>query len=165
VSFELLESLRYADLLAPDGTAVINRQTIIPVTVSSGQQPWPEDLDDRIARAFAKRHLLDALAVARELGNVRVVSMVMAGALSALLDLDEKAWHRAMEELVPPRHHEVNHRATAGRSHWRNDGIHLGTSCFANDRLPGQAPAQREGWGHQPFLLPLSFSVFSVSPW
>src|SRR5512142_1056619 len=29
VSFELLESLRYADLLAPDGTAVINRQTIV----------------------------------------------------------------------------------------------------------------------------------------
>ncbi len=117
VSFELLESLRYADLLAPDGTAVINRQTIVPVTVSSGQQPWPEDLDDRVARAFPKRHLLDALTMARELGNVRVVSMVMAGALSTLLDLDEKAWQQAMEELVPPRHREVNHRAfAAGRS-------------------------------------------------
>jgi len=31
VSFELLESLRYADTLAPDGTALINTQVITPL--------------------------------------------------------------------------------------------------------------------------------------
>ncbi len=111
VSFELLESLRYADTLAPSGTALINRQVITPVTVSSGQQPWVEDLDERIARAFPSRKLIDALAMARELGNIRATNMIMAGALSRLLPIGLPAWQQAIAELVPSRHLELNLKA------------------------------------------------------
>jgi indolepyruvate ferredoxin oxidoreductase beta subunit len=117
LSFELLESLRYADTLAPTGLALINDQIITPVTVSSGQQPWPEDLEERLERAFPNRRVIDALALAQELGNVRTVNMVMAGALSCHLELPEPAWLQAIGELVPARHREVNLRAfAAGRA-------------------------------------------------
>ena len=116
VSFEFLESLRYADTLAPGGLALINDQIIRPVTVSSGQQPWPDDLEARLEKAFPNRRVIDALSLARDVGNLRTVNMVMAGALSCHLDLPEPAWLQAIADVVPARHQEVNVRAfTAGR--------------------------------------------------
>jgi len=117
VSFEMLEALRYADTLAPDGVALINHQIITPVTVSSGQQPWVEDLMERIERAFPKRQIITAFATAQELGNSRVVNMVMTGALSRLLDIDENVWRQAVTDLVPARYRDVNLQAfETGRS-------------------------------------------------
>ncbi len=117
VSFEYLESLRYADALAEGGLALINDQIITPVTVSSGQQPWPEDLEARLERAFPNRRVLDALSLAKDLGNLRTVNTIMTGALSCHLDLPETAWLQALEDVIPTRHREVNLRAfQAGRA-------------------------------------------------
>lgn len=116
VSFELLESLRYADTVREDGVVLINRQTIVPVTVSSGQQPWVTDIEERIAKAYAKHKIIDALHMARDLGNTRTVNMIMTGALSRMLEIEQDAWEKAVAELVPARHKEVNLRAfAAGR--------------------------------------------------
>ncbi len=101
LSFELLESLRYANTLTATGTALINRQLIVPVTVSSGQQPWLDDLDARLERAFPHKILIDALTLAEELGNIRTVNMIMTGTLSTLLPLQESAWRTAIAGLRP----------------------------------------------------------------
>jgi len=117
VSFDLLESLRYADILRPEGLALINNQVIVPVTVSSGQQPWVEDIPQRIENAYPNRRIIDALDMAKDLGNVRATNMIMTGALSHFLNLDEKVWDQAIAELVPSKHMEVNVKAfNAGRS-------------------------------------------------
>ena len=120
VSFEKLEALRYADTLAPDGMALISTQTIVPVTVSSGQQPWVADLDERIKRAFPKHRLLDAMGVAESLGNIRVANMVLTGALSTQFDVDAAIWEQAVAELVPPKYRDLNRQAVArGRGRMR----------------------------------------------
>ena len=117
ISFELLESLRYADTLVQGGTALINNQIITPVTVSSGQQPWVDDLCERIQKAFPKRNVIDAIDMARELGNIKVVNMIMTGALSCLMDIDESVWEQAITELVPAKHKDINLKAfAAGRA-------------------------------------------------
>lgn len=117
VSFELLEALRYADTVAPDGLALINRQIITPVTVSSGQQAWVDDIPERIEKAYANYRIIDALDTAREMGNVRVTNMIMTGALSQFIDIDAEVWDQAVAELVPSKHKDVNIRAfAAGRS-------------------------------------------------
>ncbi|MHB1000187.1 MAG: indolepyruvate oxidoreductase subunit beta [Armatimonadota bacterium] len=117
ISFELMESLRYADTLKDGGTALINNQIITPVTVSSGQQQWVDDLDERIEKAFPKRKIIDGMQIAKELGNIRTVNMVLTGALSCLLEINEEVWEQAISELVPTRHKEVNLKAfAAGRS-------------------------------------------------
>ena len=116
VSFELLESLRYADSLVEGGMALINRQIITPVTVSSGQQPWIEDIEDHIERAFPNRKIIDALQMARDVGNIRTVNMIMTGVLSCLLGIQRQVWEQAVAELVPTKHREVNINAfAAGR--------------------------------------------------
>lgn len=117
VSFEFLESLRYADTLAADGIAIINRQIITPVTVSSGQQPWVEDMEERVARAYPHRVLVDALTMAKEIGNIRTVNIIMTGILSNRLRIEQPVWEQALYELVPDRFKDVNFKAfAAGQS-------------------------------------------------
>lgn len=117
VAFEKLEALRYAHLLLPDGVAMVNDQEIRPVTVSSGQQKWPEDLDRSLKSAFRRLEIVPALKTARELGNVRVANVVMMGALSKHTDIPSEIWLAAIETLVPKRVLEVNLKAfEAGRS-------------------------------------------------
>ena len=101
VSFDKLEAVRNAGILAADGTALVNDLFLVPVTVSSGQQPMIEDLDGRVRQAFGRLVLVDAMKVANEeVGNARTMNMVIAGSLSTLCPFDEDVWLKAMEELL-----------------------------------------------------------------
>lgn len=116
VSFEKLESLRFAHYLSPGGLAVVNDQEIVPVTVSSGQAKWPVDLDQRIQSAFPRLEMVPALKIAKEIGNVRAVNVVMIGALSVHMDFSEQIWNDAIKTLVKPKFVELNLKAfEAGR--------------------------------------------------
>jgi len=111
VSFEKVEALRFAHYLSPTGIAMVNEQEIRPVTVSSGQAQWPEDLDGKLKATFPKLEMIPGLAIAKELGNVRVVNVVMIGALSNHTDVEDAIWREAITELVKPRFLEFNLKA------------------------------------------------------
>jgi len=115
VSFDKVEALRNAGILAKGGTALVNDLYLVPVTVSSGQQKPPEDLDGRVRKAFRKLVLVDAMKVAtEEVGNERTMNMVLAGALSALCPFGEELWIQAMSEMLSgpkARLLEVNKKA------------------------------------------------------
>ena len=98
VAFDRLEALRWSHFLAKDGQALINKVDLVPVTVSSGLQQPVADLEERLAKAFPDALLIDAAAVADEVGNARTMNMVIAGALSALTPFKESQWIKAMEE-------------------------------------------------------------------
>ena len=121
VAFDKIEALRSSGVLAKDGTAVVNDLCLVPVTVSSGQQPPVEDLDGRVKKTFRQLVLVDASAIASgEIGNARTMNMVLAGALSAKCPFPEEVWYAAMAELLSgPKAKllEVNRRAfAAGRA-------------------------------------------------
>ncbi|MCX8053902.1 MAG: indolepyruvate oxidoreductase subunit beta [Armatimonadetes bacterium] len=111
VGFEKLEALRFAHFLSPDGVALVNDQEIRPVTVSSGQAEWPADLDGMLRSTFPKLELIPALEIAQSLGDVRAVNIVMMGALSNHLGIDEEIWRQAITSLVKPQFLELNLRA------------------------------------------------------
>lgn len=101
VSFDKLEALRHAGILAKGGTAFVNDTYLTPVTVSSGQQADVEDLDGKLKKAFRKLVLVDAMKVAtEEVGNPRTMNMVIAGALSAFCPFEEKTWREALAQLL-----------------------------------------------------------------
>ncbi|MBO7721183.1 MAG: indolepyruvate oxidoreductase subunit beta [Kiritimatiellae bacterium] len=101
VSFDKLEAVRNAGILAPDGAAVVNDLYIVPVTVSSGQQRPVEDLDGRLGRTFNRLVMVDGMKIAAEdAGNARTMNMVIAGALSSFCPFEEEAWLKALEELL-----------------------------------------------------------------
>ncbi|MGN0854629.1 MAG: indolepyruvate oxidoreductase subunit beta [Kiritimatiellia bacterium] len=99
VSFDKLEAVRTAHLLAADGTALVNDMYLVPVPVSSGQQADVVDLDAKV-RAIRNLRLIDAMKIATEdVGNARTMNMVIAGALSVLCPFSVDTWHQAMAEM------------------------------------------------------------------
>jgi indolepyruvate ferredoxin oxidoreductase beta subunit len=111
--FEEAEALRYAEYLKPGGAAIVNRQTIEPITVTSGGAHYPtEDEVRAVYQDLAGRfHLIPGSAIAEELGNVRAGNVVLLGALSTLLDVPVDTWLEVIEGRVPPKYVELNRLA------------------------------------------------------
>jgi len=116
VSFERLESLRWRHLLAPDGKVLINDMNMTPMTVSSGQQPAVTDLDVRLKAEYPGALYIDAMSLAKTVGNTRAMNMVVAGALSTLTPFGADVWEQAMRERIPAKLLDINIQAfAAGR--------------------------------------------------
>ena len=116
VGFELLESLRSCDDLAPQGTVVANVQRIDPITVASGASQYPVDLKERIRQRCPGAVFVDAAEMARQAGSARAANMALLGCLSARLPLDLEVWHEGIKRRVPARTLETNWNAfTRGR--------------------------------------------------
>jgi indolepyruvate ferredoxin oxidoreductase beta subunit len=110
-ALEEIEALRYAHYAAPEGLAVVNATSVVPVTVSSGAATYPEDVADRLRRAFPRLVYFDAGKRAEDLGNVRAANIVLLGALSRGLDLPLEAWEEAIGASVKEKQRDLNLRA------------------------------------------------------
>jgi indolepyruvate ferredoxin oxidoreductase beta subunit len=110
LGLERLEAVRHLDQLRPGGTALVNDQRIDPAMLVWGKNKYPEDVES-LLRARAKRVvMIPAHDIAAELGNLKIINVVMVGALSAELDLDEDVLISSIEKRVPPQAHEINIR-------------------------------------------------------
>ncbi|HNX33481.1 MAG TPA: indolepyruvate oxidoreductase subunit beta [Kiritimatiellia bacterium] len=111
VSFERLEALRWRHLLAPNGRVLINDINMTPITVSSGQQPAVTDLDARLKNEYPGALYIDAMSLAKSVGNTRAMNMVVAGALSKLTPFSVEVWEQAMRERIPVKLIDMNIKA------------------------------------------------------
>jgi len=117
IAFEKLEALRFIHFLRPGGTALVNTQEIPPAPVSSGQERYPERVEERLREAAPNLHVLDALGTALALHEIRAVNMVMTGAASQFLPLPEERYMEALTARLPARFVDVNAQAfRAGRA-------------------------------------------------
>ena len=116
-SLEQIEAIRYAHIVAPGGLAVVSDQSIVPVTVSSGNAKYPTDVKERLGRLFGRLVYFDAAKVATEAGNIQAANTAILGAMSNGLDLPLSAWQEAINTCLPEKHRKVNIRAfEAGRA-------------------------------------------------
>jgi indolepyruvate ferredoxin oxidoreductase, beta subunit len=115
--FELLETYRYLDLLRPGAKVIANDFRIPPPAVLLGSETYPDDLCSRISARFQDFILLDGLKLATEAGNPRAANTVLLGAVSKFIQIDEAAWYKALEKMVPAKALEINLKAfRSGRS-------------------------------------------------
>jgi indolepyruvate ferredoxin oxidoreductase beta subunit len=105
---ERIEPLRYAQYLAPGGLAVVSKQMMVPVTVSSGGATYPENAEELLRESFPRLMYVDAAAEAVRLGNVRVANIVIVGVMSTELDLPVDAWREAIRSTVKQRFVDIN---------------------------------------------------------
>ncbi len=116
VAFEKMEALRFVHYLAPQGIVVANAQEIMPPSVSTGREPYPADVEARLRKATPGVFMVDALAAALALHEVRAVNIVMVGAASRFLPLSEEACVAALRARLPEKIVAVNAAAfRAGR--------------------------------------------------
>jgi indolepyruvate ferredoxin oxidoreductase beta subunit len=112
LALEPAEALRFADYLAPNGVALVNTVPVLPVTVTTGKFSYPS-LEDLLAplRKRSKVISFDATALARKAGAAQAMNVVMLGAISRYLPLDEQAVIDALMEAVPEKYKDANLKA------------------------------------------------------
>ena len=111
VAFEKMEALRFAHYLSPGGAALVNAQEILPPSVSTGKERYPSRIEERLREFTPNLFVVDALAAALSLHEVRAVNIVMVGAASHFLPLAEEAYVEALRAALPAKIVEVNIRA------------------------------------------------------
>ncbi|MGD2143485.1 MAG: indolepyruvate oxidoreductase subunit beta [Anaerolineae bacterium] len=113
IALELLETVRWIDWLRPGGVVFVNRQRIAPMSTTAGDAVYPPE--EKILEAVRGRvkdvTLVDALAIARELGDARMTNTVVLGALSTRLRVDPEIWVSVIERRVPPHYAGPNREA------------------------------------------------------
>ncbi|MDR1351577.1 MAG: indolepyruvate oxidoreductase subunit beta [Zoogloeaceae bacterium] len=82
LGFEAAEAMRWCHYLRPDGVAMVNRLRLVPPVVSLGLYDYPEDPAAAIRAQGIVIHDFDAGAIARELGDLRLVNTIMLGAIA-----------------------------------------------------------------------------------
>lgn len=120
LAFELMESARWIEMLKPGGVAIVNRQRILPMSVTVGNAAYPSDASiDRALRAVTERVVyVEGLEFARALGNKNLANTVLLGALARELDLDPEVWLAVIVKRVPSKYIELNKQAF-----WKGLGI------------------------------------------
>jgi indolepyruvate ferredoxin oxidoreductase, beta subunit len=127
LAFEKTEALRNLRYLRSNALVLINDEAILPVTVTSGGQPYPDDERVRAAvgQVTERSLIIQGAHIAADLGNAKAANVVLLGALSALLETADLApagltvdtWLAVIGERVPAKYLELNKRAfQAGRA-------------------------------------------------
>ena len=115
VAFERMEAVRYAEFLKPDGIAVINDYAMPSASTAAGLCEYPEGCVEAMQAAFHCL-VLDAGAIALSLGSAKCMNVVLFGAMTKALGLEDIDWERVIRETVPAKFVDLNLRAyAAGR--------------------------------------------------
>lgn len=111
LSLEKMEGLRWTSYLSPEGKLITCDLVIEPMTVNTGSATYP-NVEKLIADAGISNLMIPVIDIAKELGNSRVVNIILLGAASKHLpEITEDNWFKAIEERVPPKAYEVNLKA------------------------------------------------------
>ena len=111
LGFELLETYRYLPLVRQGGSVLANNLQIPPPPVTFGKESYPADIPAKIAKAFPDCILIDGLQLAIEAGNQRTVNIVLLGALSKRISIDDSCWQQTLRKMVPAKYLEENLKA------------------------------------------------------
>jgi indolepyruvate ferredoxin oxidoreductase beta subunit len=119
IALEKLEALRYLSMLRPGGTVMVGEFKIPPLSVSSGDDHYPDDqeIKDLLGQVTEDLYFIPTLTLAQDAGSARAHNVVLLGALSALIEkVPAEIWLRVIEERVPKKTISINRRAfEAGR--------------------------------------------------
>jgi len=110
IGFEWLEALRRISYIHPSGTVLINDCRMDPISVSSGEAEYPSrEIILAQLKQWAKNIVVvPGLQTALDLGEARVLNIVMMGALAGLLESEGKVWEQVVQNRVPKKFLNLN---------------------------------------------------------
>ena len=113
VGFEELEVLRNLDYLRDDGEGIVifNRVRVNPIGVQMGKDKYPTNGEELIRARAGKLIALDGQAKARELGNPRVMNIILLGVLIRELGLEHIDWNHIIAQNVEEKYVPLNQEA------------------------------------------------------
>lgn len=108
LSFEKLEALRWKHYLNPQGVLLVNDQQIDPMPVITGAEKYPDSIIDTLKEQCSNVISVDAVTIAKEIGNIRVVNTVLLGLLAKNMDIDKEKWIDSIKTTVPAKTIDIN---------------------------------------------------------
>lgn len=110
VSFEKMEALRWLDYLKPNGKVVVNNFEIRPMPVLSGKMIYSKEILSEI-QSKAATTVIDAAEKAQEMGNPKVMNIILLGTIVKAMGLEAINWNRLIADNVKPAFVELNQKA------------------------------------------------------
>lgn len=102
LSLDPLESLRYVSYLAADGWIVSSSNSYKNI------KNYPSDVELlNSLNMFSRKIMVDAESLAKDVGNVKAVNMIMLGAAAFLINLSMESLEKGIEALFGQKGNEV----------------------------------------------------------
>lgn len=110
VSFEKMEALRWIEYLKQNGKMVINDFEIPSATILMGKDDYPEGILKELGEK-ADVLAVNASKIAEEMGNQKVMNVVLLGALVKAMNIPNVDWKKAVKDNVKPQFLDLNIKA------------------------------------------------------
>ncbi|MDR1574709.1 MAG: indolepyruvate oxidoreductase subunit beta [Treponema sp.] len=110
VAFEKMEALRWVEYLKKGGKIVINDFEIPSAPILMGKAAYPEAIVESL-REKADVLVFKAADIAKELGNSRVMNIVLLGALVKAMNIQGIDWEAGIRKNVKKGFEELNIKA------------------------------------------------------
>ncbi|MFZ1037444.1 MAG: indolepyruvate oxidoreductase subunit beta [Smithella sp.] len=108
ISFEKMEALRYLKLLTKDAAIIVNTEEIYPPAVNLGEASYPEDVISFLKDNYGKVISFDAARLAQKTGNIKTANVVLLGAISNLMNIDQSIWENVIKKSFPEKLIKMN---------------------------------------------------------
>ena len=128
VSFEKMEALRWLEYLKPEGKIVANNYRIDSMPVLTGKATYQEkEIEDELKRLNAT--IINAADKAEEMGNSKVMNIILLGALVKSMELEDIDWESIIRDNVKPKFIDINLQAFKnGMEMVSEEALSLGTN-------------------------------------
>ena len=110
---EKMETLRWLEYGNPSTVIVVDDITINPPIVNLGEMEYPRNLEETLRKNFKEIYIIPASSMATDLGNARAANVVLMGAFSRLLDIEDELWLQCLFARLPEKLHNLNKKAFA----------------------------------------------------
>jgi indolepyruvate ferredoxin oxidoreductase beta subunit len=108
ISFDLLEAARFAHYMKQHGTVVTNNEYTLPTSVF--MQGFPDPGSEVLLSAFDTQSVfsINARTLAEQAGTVLTQNVVLLGAASRFIPLNEDSLREGISRRVPEKSKEMN---------------------------------------------------------
>ena len=105
-----MEAARAIDYLHDKGVLIVNNLKINSMVTLNGKIAYPKDIIPTLSKQI-KTIEVNATETAIELGNSKVMNIIMLGALVTAMDLANLDFETAIKENIKPKFIELNLKA------------------------------------------------------
>ncbi len=114
IGFEPAETVRCLQCLKKDGTVIVAKKGVIPVTASLGGNTYdPQEMLDYLKANVEKLIIVDADEICEKCSSSKVLNVALLGAAAAsgIPDISAEALEAAVTAMVPKKFIEMNRLA------------------------------------------------------
>lgn len=110
VAFERMEALRWLDHVKPEGKVIVCDTAIESMPMKVGKAIYSKEIIQELKSKIETR-VVPAVELAKELGNERVMNVILLGTLIRSMGLESIDWNQLITEQVKPKFVALNHQA------------------------------------------------------